>query len=227
MPSLGVVIPAVNEAANLPGILADLRLLESRCDLVVVDGGSDDDTVGVARRAGARVITAPRGRASQLNAGARAVVGEWLCFVHADVRMPAASRRVLLETLSDGTAAAVWRFAIDAPGMWFRVVEFGALLRDLLGGLPYGDQGLVVRREVYEAVGGFPSIPLMEDVAMVRAVRRHVPIRRLPAPLRVSARRWNREGPYRTWVRNIALVSAFLAGVPPERLVRWYRPEPK
>lgn len=226
MPQLGVVIPTLNEERYLPGILEDLGRLPDATDIVVVDGGSGDGTLEVARRAGVRTVTAPRGRASQLNAGARAVAGDWLCFLHADVRFPADARRDLIETLRTGCLdAAVWRLAIDGRGLALRVMELGAFLRDQLGGLPYGDQGLVVRREVFDQVGGFSALPIMEDVAMVRALRRHVQVRRFASAVRVSPRRWQRQGPWRTWLQNIALITGFLAGVPAHRLARWYPPE--
>jgi hypothetical protein len=112
--------------------------------------------------------------------------------------------------------------AIDGRGWWLRAVEYGALARDRLGGLPYGDQGLIVRRAIFEQLGGFPDIPVLEDVAFVRAARRTTTIRRLSSPVVVSARRWETEGPYRTWFRNSALLIAYLLGVSPRRLARWY-----
>lgn len=227
MLQLAVIIPALNEARLLPGLLSDLRAVRLPMEVVVVDGGSRDATVAVAEAGGARTLRAGPGRAQQMNAGAAASAGDWLCFLHADVRMPDPARVVLAAAVAEETlSAAVWRFAIDGSGPWLRLVEFGARLRDRVGGLPYGDQGLLVRRRLFEAVGGFPEIPIMEDVAMLRALRRRAPLARFPHPLAVSSRRWRREGPYFTWARNIALIAAYLAGVSPERLSRWYRPEP-
>jgi rSAM/selenodomain-associated transferase 2 len=225
---LGVVIPTLNEADNIPGILADLHELDIDTDVLVVDGGSEDTTSDMVRRAGARVVTAPAGRGRQLRAGAEQVEGEWLCFLHADVRMGDEAREGLRRTVADPhVAAAVWRLRIGARGAWFRLVELGARVRDHLGGLPYGDQGLLVRREAYDAAGGFQPIPVMEDVALIRELRCGVRIHRLDASLEVSPRRWQREGQYRTWMRNVALLSAYRAGVSPEKLARWYRPEPR
>ncbi len=226
--SVGIVIPTLNEERHLPGILADLARLDVARDVVVVDGGSEDATVEVAARAGVRLLRAPRGRAAQMNAGAGVVTGEWLCFLHADVRMPADARAALREAVErPGVEAAVWKLAVEGAGVWLRLVEAGALLRDRLGGLPYGDQGFLLRRSLFGAVGGFPSVPLMEDIALVRAVRRRARIARLPAALVASGRRWRREGRYRAWIRNALLVAAYLAGAPPERLARWYPPEPR
>jgi len=222
-PHLGVVIPTLNEAETLPRLLGDVAQLGISTDVVVADGGSTDATLEVARAAGARVVTAHRGRGPQLNAGAAAARGDWLCFLHADVRMSEPARAELLRALGNSTAAAVWRLAIDAGGSWPRIMEWGARLRDRLGGLPYGDQGLLVKRSLFESVGGFPDVPIMEDVAMVRALRSRVRIERLRAPLLVSPRRWQREGPYRTWLRNSFLITAYHAGVSPVTLAKWYR----
>jgi rSAM/selenodomain-associated transferase 2 len=194
-------------------------------DVVIADGGSSDGTPAIARDRGARVVSSPPGRGRQLNAGAAVLETPWLCVLHADVRMPERARDALRRAVDERVGAAVWRLAIDAPDRWARVMELGARLRDRVGGLPYGDQGLLVRRELFDAVGGYPDTPIMEDVALVRTLARRCTIRRLDAALVVSARRWRREGPYRTWLRNTALVTAYLLRVPPRRLARWYRPE--
>lgn len=226
MPAVGVVIPTLNEALHLPGILEDMERLAAPHEVVVVDGGSRDDTLELARSAGVRAVSAPLGRGPQLNAGAAALECEWLCFLHADVRMPGAARAELERAAADpALQVAVWGLKIDAAGFWPRFMELGTLLRDRIGGLPYGDQGLLVRRELFQAVGGFPELPIMEDVALIRMLGRRARIERLRARLVVSPRRWQREGPYRSWIRNGLLLSAYLAGASPRRLVRWYRPE--
>jgi rSAM/selenodomain-associated transferase 2 len=225
--TLGVVIPTLNEADAVPGILSDLAMLTLPATVVIADGGSTDATPAIAERHGACVVSAPRGRGPQLNAGAAVLDTDWLLFLHADVRLPAAARLALEGAVAEPLDAAVFSLAIDATGFWPRLMELGARVRDRLGGLPYGDQGLLVRRRQFDRAGGYPDIPIMEDVAMVRALRRLGQIHRLPAALRVSPRRWLREGPYRAWARHAALLTAWLAGVSPHRLARWYRPEPK
>lgn len=223
--SVGVVIPTLNEASTLPGILDDLQQVELDLDIVVADGGSTDHTPAVAAERGTRVVRAESGRGRQLNAGAAALSTPWLCFLHADVRMPPPARAAFHRAVSERVEAAVWALAIDAAETWARIMEFGARLRDRAGGLPYGDQGLLLRRALFDAAGGYPDTPIMEDVGLVRALAARVPINRLDAPLLVSPRRWRREGPYRTWIRNALLLTAYAAGVSPERLVRWYRQE--
>lgn len=226
MPDVGIVIPTLNEEQGIGALLEDLGRLPVAADVVVADGGSSDDTARVAREGGGRVIAVRRGRAPQMNAGALSAEGDWLCFLHADVRMQEAARMDLAWAVSGGVSdAAVWGLAIDAGGFWPRFMELGAHLRDRIGGLPYGDQGLLMRRDLFSAVGGFPDIPLMEDVAIIRALRGRARLERLRSHLVVSPRRWIRQGPYRTWARNSVLVAAYLAGASPWLLARWYRPE--
>lgn len=223
--TIGVVIPTLNEDLALPALLEDLGELgrSVALDVVVADGGSTDGTQASAAAAGARVLTAPRGRARQLNAGALAVRGEWLLFLHADVRLGAEGRRALVAAVqpSSGINAAVFRFAIDLPWPWKPFIELGQRIREVLWGLPYGDQGLLVRRDLFDEAGGFPDLPLMEDVAIVRRLRRQTHIRRLPAPLVTSGRRYAHGGVVRTWLQHTALITLYYAGVSPQRLARW------
>ncbi len=223
--TIGVVIPTLNEAPFLPALLDDLGELAGvfPLDVVVADGGSTDGTQASAAAAGARVLTAPRGRARQLNTGAVAVRGEWLLFLHADVRLGAEGRRALVAAVqpSSGILAAVFRFAIDLPWFWKHFIELGQRVREVLWGLPYGDQGLLVRRDLFDEAGGFPDLPLMEDVAILRRLRRQTRIRRLPVPLLTSGRRYARHGVVRTWLQHTALITLYYAGVSPQRLAGW------
>jgi rSAM/selenodomain-associated transferase 2 len=226
---IGVVIPTLDEADTLPPLLDDLRRVLIPLDVVVVDGGSTDGTPAVARAAGARLVTAPRGRARQLNAGADAVRGEWLLFLHADCRLPPPARRALLAAAVDDPApqAAVFRFAIDLPAPAKGFIERGQRLREALWRLPYGDQGLLVRRELFQSVGGFPDIPIMEDVEMIRRLgRRRVEVHTLPAALLTSGRRYREHGVARTLLENSVMISLYLAGVSPGRLARMRRAGP-
>jgi rSAM/selenodomain-associated transferase 2 len=222
---IGVVIPTLNEARTLPALLDDLRELAVALplDIVVMDGGSSDETRARAAAGGARVLRAARGRANQLNRGATVARGEWLLFLHADCRLGAAARRALLAALAPaaGVEAGVFRFAIDLPTVSRRFIEIGQAIREALSGLAYGDQGLLVRRELFESIGGYPDLPLMEDVAMIRALRRRTRVARLPAPLVTSGRRYRRGGVLRTWLKHTALISLYLIGTPPARLARW------
>jgi rSAM/selenodomain-associated transferase 2 len=190
---------------------------------VVVDGGSRDGTPAVAAAGGARVVTAPRGRARQLNAGARASRGDWLLFLHADSRLGPDARAALLQVLAGmlPVDAAVFRFTIDLPPVWRRLIEVGQTIRERWLGLSYGDQGLLIRRECFEAVGGYPELSLMEDVVMIRRLSRRFGVARLAAPLLTSGRRYRQRGILRTWLSHSLLISLFAAGVSPARLARW------
>lgn len=222
--SLSVVIPTLNEEAALPLLLADLRALDGKVDeVVVVDAGSSDGTIATAEVAGARVVPARRGRARQLNAGARATQGTWLLFLHADSRLGPEAREALRQAVAaeSGIQAAVFRFAIDLPWFWKRFLEVGQRVREVLFGLPYGDQGLLVRREHFEAVGRYPEVPLMEDVEIIRRLRRCCVVTRLPAPLLTSGRRYCQRGVMRTWLHHFFLLTLYGAGIAPARLARW------
>ncbi|HET7601101.1 MAG TPA: TIGR04283 family arsenosugar biosynthesis glycosyltransferase [Gemmatimonadales bacterium] len=224
-PGLSVVVPTLDEAHALPGLLDDLALVPIRLEVVVADGGSSDATVETARARGARVVASERGRGLQLRAGAAAARGRVLAFLHADARLDRGTRAALagLADLPDGVACA-FALRIAASGRRYRMVEWGTALRSRLAGLPYGDQGLVLTRATYEAAGGFPALPLMEDVAMVRALKRVARVKLMGEPLLVSPRRWQRDGVARRTLGNWLLLAAYLAGVPPARLARAYRP---
>lgn len=222
---IGVVIPTLNEEQSLPDLLEDLRHLGRSVplDVVVADGGSTDSTCARAAAAGVRVLRVPRGRARQLNRGAMVARGDWLLFLHADCRLGKEDQTALLKALehSDGVQTAVFRFAIDLPRFWRWFIETGQAIREALSGLAYGDQGLLIRRELFQAVGGYPDLPLMEDVAMIRSLRRRTRVTRLPAALVTSGRRYRKDGVLRTWLKHTALISLYLSGASPARLARW------
>ena len=182
-PVLAGVVPTLDEATRLPGLLADLGHLRIPWELVVSDGGSTDGTVDLARQGGARLVTAPPGRASQLMAGARATAAPWLLFLHADSRVPTDAVGALEDFLASAgeDEAAYFEFALAGDGRFWRFLERGQRLRERALGLVYGDQGLVVSRAAFDAVGGYPSWPIMEDVGILERLRKVSRIRRLPA----------------------------------------------
>lgn len=224
-PRVSFVIPTLNEAATLPSLLRDLASFPLGHEVVVADGGSADGTAARAAELGATVVRAPRGRGGQLAAGARAARAPVLCFLHADVRLDTVALAALARVAEDGRAAAL-RLRIDARGRRFRAIERGTNLR-ARAGLPYGDQGLILSRALYQAAGGYLDLPIMEDVAFVRAlrVRTGARVALLDACVTVSARRWLREGAVRRTLRNWGLLLAFSLGVPAETLARRYAPE--
>jgi len=218
---LAVVIPAWNEARDVAEAVASAAAPD--VDVLVVDGESSDGTPEKARAAGARVIPAPRGRARQLQRGVEASRGDAVVFLHADTRLPqgwdAAVRAALVDPDAAGGCFAL-RFDERTPSL--RLVEWGARLRVRLLGMPYGDQALFVRRSVLDAIGGVPQAPLMEDLDLVRAVRRRGRLARLALPVTTSARRYRRGGVLRTMLRHWVAAAAWALGVPRERVAAWY-----
>lgn len=222
-PALGVVIPALDEAATLPGLLADLSRLALPTELLVVDGGSRDETVRAARAGGAAVLRSRPGRARQMNAGAAFLTAPWLLFLHADSRLDGFALAVIDRYVrGDGPDAACFALAFGHPGRFYRVVEWGQRVRERALGLVYGDQGLLIRRDLFFQSGAYPDVPLMEDVILNRRLRRMGRLRTLPATVTTSPRRYEEEGPVRAVLRNIRLVSRFLAGADPAVLAAAY-----
>ncbi|MDX1567988.1 MAG: TIGR04283 family arsenosugar biosynthesis glycosyltransferase [Longimicrobiales bacterium] len=227
-PVLGVVVPTLNESGELPSLLDDLARLSFPHRVVVVDGGSVDGTRALARSRGVEVHTARRGRGFQLNAGAAVLDTPWLLFLHADVRLPHDARRALEDWLpgADPDEVAFFRLRHGGDHWFYRLAEKIQRLRERVSGLVYGDQGLLIHRDLFDAVGGYPPLPLMEDVEIMRRIRRRGRPVRLPAEMVASPRRYEREGRWLGWARNGVLLGLHLLGVPARILARWYRPEP-
>ncbi|GMR12481.1 MAG: hypothetical protein BMS9Abin29_0670 [Gemmatimonadota bacterium] len=223
-PLLGVIIPTLNEAEHLPNLLHDLTRMPVRHRVIVVDGGSSDGTTSVAAASGAEVVSGPPGRARQLNVGARVATGiNTLLFLHADCRLPVETRETIASEVEQGvTSPAVFRFRIEGDAWFWRFLEFGQRIRETATGLAYGDQGLLISGEDFQAAGGFPELPIMEDVAMLVALRRSGLVRRLSTEVVTSPRRYQEEGRWRAWIRNTVLLARYLAGGSPERLAASY-----
>ena len=223
---LSIVIPTLNAADSLPGTLASLgeaRIAGLAHEIVVSDGGSHDGTVEIARQAGARVVIGARGRGAQLARGAEAANGGWLLFLHADTRLaPGWLVPVRAFMGPGGRRAAYFRFALDDPHPAARRIEALARWRCARLALPYGDQGLLIARKTYDAIGGFKPLPLMEDVDLVRRLGRRnlVPLDHLAV---TSAQRYRRDGWWARPSRNLVCLSLYFLGVPPSRLQRLYR----
>lgn len=215
---LSVVIPTLNEEKCVGDAVSSVAGL---AEVIVVDGGSDDATVEAARRAGARVLESPRGRGVQLDRGARAAMGEWLVFLHADTRLEHGWADALA-SLPDDVVGGAFRFAVDSPRRAYRIIEAGVALRCRLFHLPFGDQGIFVRRAIYGMIGGFPPFPLMEDLAFARRLVRTGRMAFPQVRAFTSARRWEKGGVMATTLRNLGLQALYTAGLSPERLARLY-----
>ncbi len=222
---LSIIVPALDESATITATLAALQPLRALGhEVLVADGGSRDATLLIARLLADRAFVAPRGRATQMNAGAAAAGGDVLLFLHADSTLPSVAAGAIRAALDRG---AQWgRFDVRITGRpWIlKVVAPAMNLRSRLSGIATGDQGIFVTREAFARAGGFPPIPLMEDVALSRALKR---VAGRPACLRerivTSGRRWETHGPWRTIFTMWRLRAAFALGADPVRLARLYR----
>ena len=224
MRRLSVIIPTLNEAAGIGTTLAALAQMRERgAEVIVVDGGSSDDTIARAQPLADRVLAAPRGRATQMNAGAAAATGDVLLFLHADSRLPADADRLILAAI--GATAEVWgRFdvAIEGRHPLLPVIAWFMNRRSRLTGIATGDQGLFVTRALFAAAGGYPPIALMEDVALSQALRARGAPRCLRERIVTSGRRWERHGVWRTMALMWRLRWAYWRGADPALLARRY-----
>ena len=222
-PTLSWIIPARQEADRLALLLADVQdALAEGDELIVVDGESQDPTQVVARLHGARVGCCPPSRGAQLRLGVAMARGRRFVFVHADSRLAGGGELARqLRRLPPGQAHC-FRFKVEDPRPWFRVLEWLVALRTTLLGLPYGDQGLVIDRRLYECCGGFQELPLMEDVDLVLRLRAWGGVRQLPRSICTSARRWRRHGLLRTSVRNVILLLRWARGEDSQTLKQDY-----
>lgn len=229
---LSIVIPTLNAETHLPQCLSALvpGVVQGLVkDVVIVDGGSSDRTAEIADTAGAHFITAPKGRGSQLRAGAAAAKGDWILFLHADTVLQAGwvdEVHKFLEQVAQGRfrgndVAAAFRFALDDFATSARFLEKMVSLRCALFRLPYGDQGLLISRAHYRKLGGYPDQPLMEDVGLVRKVgwRRMVLLR---SEAMTSPARYQRDGYLKRSVKNLSLLTLYFLWVPPRVLARLY-----
>ncbi len=220
-PRLSVVMPALNAADSLAATLAALDGFD---EIIVVDGGSRDGTGALARRLGARVIETAPGRGGQLAAGAAAATSDWLLFLHADTVLSPGWRSDVDRHRSRPDAAeraACFRFALDDASPQARRLERWVAWRVAALALPYGDQGLLIHRTLYDRIGGYRPLPLMEDVDLVRRLgRRRLTV--LDASAVTSARRWREDGWLARSARNLLCLALFHLGVSPERIARLY-----
>jgi hypothetical protein len=219
---ISIIVPALNEAPYITATLQSARRGRPH-EILVVDGGSTDDTVALARAAGVQVIQSQPGRARQMNAGAAQAAGNTLVFLHADTLLPGDYPEVVAGTLRDpAVAAGAFRFQMGEKlaGQW--LIEWAANLRSQRRQSPYGDQALFLRRSLFEEIGGFAGLPIMEDCEIVRRLRKRGRVVTASAPAITSGRRWRRLGLVRTTLINQLVILGYLGGVSPERLAALY-----
>ena len=222
---LSIIIPTLNEAGSIEDTISHLQKSKD-VEIVVVDGGSRDKTIELARSLGARVVLTEASKAAQMNAGAAASGGDVLLFLHADTHLPDNfDVKVMAAVNQDDFCAGAFSLGIDAQVRGLRFIERVANWRSRFFQMPYGDQALFVRRDLFNKIGGFPDFPIMEDFELIRRLRRKGKIIILPESVRTSPRRYLNFGIFKTWFLNQIIVVAYYIGVPPERMARWYRRE--
>jgi rSAM/selenodomain-associated transferase 2 len=221
--ALSIIIPTLNEEDVLGKTLTRLQV-KKNCEVIVVDGGSSDATLTLARNAGCKIISSPKGRGRQVNLGAAKATGEVLLFLHADTLLPDNFPALILGAISRPTiAAGAFSLAIDSPSKSLAAIAFLANLRARFLHLPYGDQALFATRTMFNTIGGFPEMEIMEDFVFIQNIKKEGKIIILPERATTSARRWQNIGIIRTTLINQLIVCGYSLGLPPGILARWYR----
>jgi len=221
-PGISVIIPTLNEAKGIRQTVAPIQKVKG-VEILVVDGGSDDGTQEILRQLGVTVIQSPRGRATQMNLGAAKASGDVLLFLHADTRLPEGFEKHAYDVLGQpDTIAGSFRFSTDDPTRTMNFIGFWVNWRSQRLHMPYGDQALFLKKDVFREIGGYPEIPIMEDFELARRLSRRGRIRIAPAAVVTSARRWREVGKWRTVMYNQIAVTAYLLGVSPPRIATFY-----
>ena len=221
---ISVIIPTLNEESNLAIQLSALQAYPD-LEIIVADGNSEDQTAAIAQKHRVMLIWTEGGRSRQLNCGAEAASGNILLFLHCDTLLPDNFGHQIHDILNlPGTSAGAFQLNIKARGIGYRLVEWGVNLRSRLCRLPYGDQAIFIRKDIFDQVGGFPDFPIMEDLGLVRRLKRLGTIRIAPAAVITSARRWQELGIIRTTLLNQVMLIGFFLNADLKKLrQRYYR----
>ena len=223
---ISIIIPILNEANTIEQVLVRLLNIQN-VEVIVVDGGSKDETIAIAQSLGVKVICTAAGKASQMNAGAAIATGDILVFLHADTLLPPGFQILIRQALQDTeTIAGAFELRIDAQLPGLRFIEKMVNMRSRFFSMPYGDQAIFLRSTIFAKIGGFPNLPIMEDFEIMRYLKRRGKIVILSAPVLTSGRRWQKLGVVKTTLINQVVIFAYLLRVSPEVIVRWYRRNP-
>jgi rSAM/selenodomain-associated transferase 2 len=223
MTRISIIIPVLNEAANIQETMPRLKN-GSDIEIIIVDGGSQDKTVEFARKLGVKVICSPQsGRANQMNLGAAAATGDILLFLHADTHLPTKYLEIIKETLAHPkTIAGAFELAIDGQQKSLRLVEIMVNLRSRFCSLPYGDQAIFLKASIFQEIGGFPNLPIMEDFEFIQRLKKRGKITIAPAKVITSGRRWQKLGVLKTTLINQLIILGYYLGISPTKLARLY-----
>ncbi len=218
---LCVIIPVLDRQDELAKTLS---VLPRTGQLIIVDGGSNDSSADIALSSGATLVRTRAGRGHQMRTGAERGIRPWLLFLHADTRVDEAGWRAVCDYTADARSAAraaMFRFALDDPSWQARLLALGVRTRVVLLALPYGDQGLLIHRSLYDRVGGFADLPIMEDVDLVQRLGRRR-LTQLPGTAVTSAERWRRRGWLRQSALNLLSLGRFMLGASPQSISKLY-----
>jgi rSAM/selenodomain-associated transferase 2 len=222
-PLISIIIPTLNEEENMAACLASTQNAPD-VERIVVDGGSKDRTLEIARSCGAKVLRGPVGRARQMNAGAESAKGEFLLFLHADTRLPEGFSEIIRHMMTlPRIVAGAFEFRLDVSSPGLRLIERVANWRSRILQLPYGDQAIFTRLALFREMGGYRDMPIMEDYELVQRLKKRGRIVTVPYPAMTSARRWGKLGTFKATFLNYGIVIAYHAGISPARILRFAR----
>lgn len=219
---ISVIIPILNEAKILEKTLTRLQSELVNNELIIVDGGSTDESVSIAEKYG-KVIISDRGRAKQMNTGAAEATGDILVFLHADVQLESGAFKAVESTLSSGYVGGGFLQKIDGKRMLYRIIEFSANMRGKYLKVFYGDSGIYLRRVDFQQIGGFPDVPIMEEMGFSKALRKLGKTKMIKPRIHISTRRWEKNGIVRTTAVNWLITLLYFLGFSLERLAALYQ----
>ena len=220
-PTISIIIPILNEAKILDKTLSQLQPELGHHELIIVDGGSSDDSTRIAEKYG-EVLTSAPGRAKQLNAGAAAATGDILLFLHADIWLEPGALVAVETTLSSGYIGGGFRQKIDGESFLYRMIEIAGNIRGKYLKVFYGDSGIFVARTDFEKIGGFPDLPILEEMEFSKSLRKLGKTMLIVPHIHLSARRWEAKGIVRTTLNNWLITLLYFTGVSPEKLAKLY-----
>ena len=217
---ISVIIPVLNEAENIAATVASTKNVE----VIVVDGGSQDSTVQIAKELGVKVLVFnTANRAQQMNAGAQTATGDILLFLHADTRLPIQFDTMVYRAMASNIVAGAFALRIDSALWRLRLVEMGVNMRSRIFALPYGDQAIFLNAQLFHELGGFANLPIMEDFELISRLRRRGRIAIISTPVITSKRRWQKLGIMQTIFINQVAIIAYLLNISPQKIADWYR----